>query len=74
MSEKKKYYYPNRAKEHYYPNPHILALVNGVSEQMGISKSKLVSDALKAYFATLKPEIIEAAKFKQMRAKQNAHE
>jgi hypothetical protein len=42
----------------------------GVSEEIGISKSKLISDALKAYFATLKPEIIEAAKFKQMREKQ----
>ena len=71
MAEKKKYYYPNRIKEHYYPNPHLHTLLVGVSEEIGISKSKLISDALKAYFSTLKPEIIEAAKFKQMRAKQN---
>jgi hypothetical protein len=70
MPEKKKYVYPNRIKENYYPNQHILSLVNGVSCEMGISKSKLVTDALKVYFATLKPEIIEAAKFRQMREKQ----
>ena len=72
MPEKKKYYYPNRIKEHYYPNQQIHTLINGLSEQTGMSKSKIITDALKVYFATLKPEIIEAAKFRQMRAKQDA--
>ena len=72
MAEKKKYYYPNRIKEHYYPNQQTYMLINGLSEQTGMSKSKIITDALKAYFATLKPEIIEAAKFRQMRAKQDA--
>lgn len=72
MAEKKKYYYPNRIKEHYYPNPHLHTLLVGVSEEIGISKSKIITEALKGYFATLKPEIIEAAKFRQMRAKQDA--
>ena len=70
MPEKKKYYYPNRIKEHYYPNQQTYMLINGLSEQTGMSKSKIITEELKGYYATLKPEIIEAAKFRQMRAKQ----
>jgi hypothetical protein len=52
-------------QEKFYPSVATKSLLAGVSDVTGESKSSIVITALTAYFKTLKPEVIEAAKFRR---------